>query len=192
MPYVEGTNTRATGAPSISGTAHVGETLTASTAGIADADGLSGASFDYQWVSNYGGSDTDIRGASDATYTVAGADEGRTIKVRVTWIDDAGYYETLTSTATALATIDTSVGICNRTKQVRDEIVGKIADVSDCTQVTDSDLRLVGGPLYLGNSGIVQFAAHRFSGALQPEPIELKLVTTWANCPLMCSTTSPA
>ena len=164
MQYVEGTNTPATGAPTISGTSQVGETLTASTAGIADVDGLSGASFGYQWVSNDGDSDTDIRGASDATYTVAGADEGRTIKVRVTWIDDAGYHETLTTTATAPVTVDTSAGICNRTKQVREGIVGKIVGISNCTEVTDSDLSLVRGPLYLGNSGIVRLQPVDFRG----------------------------
>ena len=49
-----GRNTLATGAPSISGTVQVGETLTAHTTGIADADGLDGATFGYQWVSNDG------------------------------------------------------------------------------------------------------------------------------------------
>ena len=94
-------NTPATGAPAISGTAQVGETLTASTSGIADADGLSGATFSYQWVSNDGTTDTDIEGAADSTYTLLDADEGKTIKVRVTFTDDSGNEETLTSTATA-------------------------------------------------------------------------------------------
>ena len=43
------TNTPATGTPSISGTAQVGQTLTASTSDIMDDDGLP-ASFTYQWV----------------------------------------------------------------------------------------------------------------------------------------------
>ena len=42
-------NSAATGAPTISGTAEVGQTLTADTSGIADADGLAGVSFNYQW-----------------------------------------------------------------------------------------------------------------------------------------------
>ena len=92
----------ATGAPDISGTAQVGETLAADTSGIADADGLSGATFSYQWVANDGTSDTDITGATDSTYTLAAADEGKTIKVRVSFTDDAGYGETLTSPATGI------------------------------------------------------------------------------------------
>ena len=94
-------NAPATGAPTISGTAQVGETLTASTSGIADADGLSGATFSYQWVSNDGTTDSDIQGATDSTYTLVPADAGKTIKVRVTFTDDAGNEETLTSAATA-------------------------------------------------------------------------------------------
>ena len=42
-------NTAATGKPTISGTARVVETLTASTSGISDANGLASATFTYQW-----------------------------------------------------------------------------------------------------------------------------------------------
>ena len=41
-------NSPATGAPTITGTAQVGETLAADTSGIADADGLTNAAFTYQ------------------------------------------------------------------------------------------------------------------------------------------------
>ena len=94
------TNAAATGAPAISGTARVGETLTASTAGIADANGLAGAEFAYQWVSSDGGTDADIAGATQQSYTLAEADAGKRIKVRVSFTDDAGHLETLTSAAT--------------------------------------------------------------------------------------------
>ena len=94
-------NSPASGAPSISGTARVGQTLTASTSGIADADGLSNAAFSYQWVSNDGTTDTYITGATAATYTLVDADAGKTIKVRVTFTDDGGNEESLTSVATA-------------------------------------------------------------------------------------------
>ncbi len=94
-------NTPATGAPTISGTAQVGETLTASTSGIADTDGLTNASFSYQWVRNDGTTDTDISGATGSTYTLVDADEGKTIKVKVTFTDDASNEESVTSTATA-------------------------------------------------------------------------------------------
>ena len=93
-------NSPATGAPSVTGTAEVGKTLTADTSGIADDDGLSGATFSYQWIANDGSADTDIQDATDSTYTLVADDEGKTVKVLVSFTDDAGTVETLTSTAT--------------------------------------------------------------------------------------------
>ena len=89
-------NTPATGAPTVSGTAQVGETLTAGTSGIVDADGLTNATFNYQWLAD----DADIAGATGSTYTLVEADEGKAIKVRVSFTDDGGNDETLTSAAT--------------------------------------------------------------------------------------------
>ena len=94
-------NNPATGAPTISGTTQVGQTLTADITGISDADGLSGETFAYQWVSSDGTTDSDISGATNATYTLAAADRGKAIKVRVTFTDDGGNEETLTSAPTA-------------------------------------------------------------------------------------------
>ena len=88
-------NSPATGGPGITGTVQAGETLTATTDGIEDEDGLTGAVFAYQWVQ----SDTDIEGAASSTYTVTGDDEGKPIQVRVTFTDDAGNAESLTSYA---------------------------------------------------------------------------------------------
>ena len=90
-------NSAATGAPTISGTAQVGQTLTADTSGIADADGLENVSFSYQWLAD----DAEIAGATGLTYTLADADEDKAIRVRVSFTDDAGNEETLTSAATA-------------------------------------------------------------------------------------------
>ena len=93
-------NNAATGAPTISSTAQVGEPLTADTSSIADDDGLNNVFYGYQWIRNDGSSDTDITGGTDSSYTLVADDEGKTIKVRVSFTDDAGYAETLTSTAT--------------------------------------------------------------------------------------------
>ena len=95
-------NTPATGAPTISGTAQVGETLTVDTSGIGDDDGLPAESeFDYQWIRNDGSTDANIGGATDSTYVLLAADVGKFIKVRVTFTDKNDYPETLTSAATA-------------------------------------------------------------------------------------------
>ena len=102
-------NTPATGSPTITGTARVGETLTASTSGIADADGLTNVSYSYQWISNDGTNDSDIQSVTGATYTLVAADQGKTIKVKVSFTDDAGNEESLTSTATPVVPIEATL-----------------------------------------------------------------------------------
>ena len=82
--------------PTISGTPQVGETLTADTSGIADEDGLDNAAFTYQWLAD----DADISGARGSTYTLVEADEGKIVNLRVSFTDDGGNDETLTSAAT--------------------------------------------------------------------------------------------
>ena len=94
------TNTPATGAPSVSGTIWVGETLSTDTSDIEDANGLANATFSYRWVSSDGATDTDIENATDSTYKLVAADQGKAIKVRVSFIDDVGNEESLTSEAT--------------------------------------------------------------------------------------------
>ena len=79
----------------------MGETLTADTSGIYDADGLDDAVFSYQWSRNDESADADISGATDSTYTLVDTDAGKTIKVRVGFIDDGSNPESLTSAATA-------------------------------------------------------------------------------------------
>ena len=90
-------NNPATGAPAITGTAQVGETLTVDTSGIADEDGLEDAAFSYQWQTD----GTAISGATSSAYTPVEADEGRAVTVQVNFTDDAGHDETLTSAPTA-------------------------------------------------------------------------------------------
>ena len=92
-------NTPATGQPTISGTAEVRETLTAETSSITDSNGLTNAVFSHQWVR---GTDTDISGATNSAYVITSADAESKIKVRVSFTDDDGYAEALTSSATAL------------------------------------------------------------------------------------------
>ena len=89
-------NRPATGQPTITGVARVGETLTADTSSIADADGLDNAGFVYQWLTD----DAEIQNATGSSYILANADEGITVKVRISFTDDAGNQETLTSAAT--------------------------------------------------------------------------------------------
>ena len=94
------TNTAATGKPTITGTAQVGETLTAVTTGIMDVDGLTNPEYKYQWI-RVNGPEADIADANSSTYTLGAADLGTTLKVRVTFRDDdKSNTETRTSAAT--------------------------------------------------------------------------------------------
>ena len=97
------TNTAPTGAPTITGTAQVGQTLTAVTTGIADANGLTSPGYTYQWI-QANGTEADIASANSSTYILGAADLGKTIKVKVSFADDDGNPETLTSAATATVT----------------------------------------------------------------------------------------
>ena len=87
----------ATGKPEITGTIEVGETLTADTSRIADGDGLTSVSYSYRWVRVDGTTESNITGATGSTYTLVAADEGKGIRVKVSFNDDAGNPETLTS-----------------------------------------------------------------------------------------------
>ena len=84
-------NTLATGAPSISGIARVGEVLTASTTGITDPDGLPDV-LTYQWirVDTDGTSNPANIGTDSNEYTVSQDEREKRIKVSVTFRDDGG------------------------------------------------------------------------------------------------------
>ena len=125
-------NTPATGAPTISGTAQVGETLTADTSGIADEDGLNNATFSYQWQAD----GADISGGTGSSYTLADADEGAVISVTVSFTDDAGNEESLTSAATAAVaarpnTPATGAPTIDGTAQVGETLTADTSDLSD-------------------------------------------------------------
>ena len=130
-------NSEATGSPRISGTAKVGQTLTADTSGIGDTDGLTSVSYRYQWVRNDGTTDADIQNATGASYTLVDADEGNTIKVQVSFTDDAGNAESLTSAATAAVTAanNSATGAPTISGTVR---VGETLTAAT-TGITDSD-----------------------------------------------------
>ena len=85
------------GAPEITGAAQVGQTLTAGMGTIADTDGLPSTTFptgySFQWVRVMGMTETDITGATSRTYTLAAADLGRTVKVKVSFTDGGGNSE---------------------------------------------------------------------------------------------------
>lgn len=90
-------NSPATGKPTISGAPQVLETLTASTTDIEDDDGI--GTLAYQWIQVDGMTEADITGATNNTYTPVTGDVGKQIKVEVSFTDDGGTDEALTSDA---------------------------------------------------------------------------------------------
>ena len=100
MPTVPRTNQQPTAQPpvppTITGTARVGETLTADASDIEDPDGMDDAAFTFRWAA----SGNDITGATAASHILTADEEGLAITVRVSFTDDAGNPEALTSAAT--------------------------------------------------------------------------------------------
>ena len=87
-----------TGQPTLSGTERVGHVLTAATSAIADQDGLTTPGWSYQWIRvEEGSTNTDITGATSSTYTLAAADQGKKVRVKVTFTDDGSTTHTLES-----------------------------------------------------------------------------------------------
>ena len=76
----------------------MGETLTTGRSDIDDADGLSNVACTYRWLAN----NPDISGGTGASYILMNAEEGKAIKVRVSFTDDRSHQETLTGEAAAV------------------------------------------------------------------------------------------
>ena len=127
-------NTPATGDPTITGTAQVGQTLTAGTSAISDAEGLDNVAYTYQWL----GEDTEITGATASTYTLTADEEGKTIKVKVSFNDDDGNEEERTSAATvavaaapATNTAATGAPTITGTAQVGETLTAGTSNIAD-------------------------------------------------------------
>ena len=153
-------NIPATGLPTITGTASmVGDTLTAVTTGISDADGLAGVSYSYQWIRvDDMAVETEISGATSRTHTLVAADVGKHFKVRVAFQDNTGFDEARTSKLYPART----GGICARTEQVHAAIVAATA-ATTCANVTATHL-LGLGILDVRNQSISRLQSGDFAG----------------------------
>ena len=89
--------TDSAGTVSISGTAQVGQVLSAA---ITDANGVTAANVTYEWRRD----DVAISGASTSSYTLVAADEGTAISVNVVYTDDDGFDTDVTSAPTSNVT----------------------------------------------------------------------------------------
>lgn len=83
-----------------------GDVLTAATSSISDADGLTGVTFNFQWqqsANGGGGAFTNIVGApNSANFTPAQGQVNRALRVVVSYTDNHGTLETLTSPVTGV------------------------------------------------------------------------------------------
>ena len=91
-------NNEASGSPVITGEPMVGQTLTADTSGINDKDGINNAVFTYRWYRCEGQGTKNL--STQSTYTVQESDIGRQIQLVVSFTDDVGYQERISSTPT--------------------------------------------------------------------------------------------
>ena len=142
-PALAQANTPATGAPVIEGSAQLDESLLARTTwNISDADGMTNPVFRYQWISNDGTMDTDIDGATSVSYTIVAADVGKTIKVLVSFTDDAGNPEMLTSAPTGVVSGQrnsppTGLPIIGGTAQVGQRLMVNTSGIADSDGLTN-------------------------------------------------------
>ena len=165
-------NNPSTGQPTVSGTAQVGETLTASTSGISDEDGLTNAAFVFQWMSNDGATDSDISRETGATYVVQPGDVGKMIKVRVSFTDDAGNEEMLHSAATAAVAADPT-----DTGPLTGFTLWDASDQTELAQLADGGTLSVDDP-DSGSYGIrVEFEVNAEIGSVRLELTGAKPVT---------------
>lgn len=100
---VANVNDRPTGGVTVTGTMAKGQTLTASAASLADADGL--GTLAYQWQSSADQITwTAIAGATGTSYTLTQAEVGRHVRMLVSYTDAGGAAESMASSVgTAVA-----------------------------------------------------------------------------------------
>ena len=118
----------------ITGTNAVGNILTAGA--VTDVDGgVSGET--YQWYSKTGSAAAvAISGATSSTYELTSSEEGKTVSVVVSYSDDSGSGQTVTSSLTGTITSsDTSLDLSADDKSV----TSGEAILSDTFTLTDSD-----------------------------------------------------
>lgn len=92
---ISNANDTPTGGVTIFGAATLRETITSDISSLADPDGL--GSLSYQWLRD----GSTISNATNESYTLTEADVGSEISLRVSYTDDQGTLETVTSGATS-------------------------------------------------------------------------------------------
>ncbi|VVP39361.1 peroxidase family protein [Pseudomonas fluorescens] len=90
-------NNAPTAGPTVTGLLVQNQVLTADTSTIVDVDGLSNPQFTFQWQATNGVSFVDIAGATSNTFTLGQDQVGDQVRVVVSYVDDFGVAESVTS-----------------------------------------------------------------------------------------------
>lgn len=121
------------GSVSILGTAQVGELLTAS---VSDSNGTSTSSIAYQWHR----AGADIADATTSNYSPIEADVGASLSVSVTYTDDDGFGESLTSPETSVVVVGAvnteGVATVTGTAEVGEMLVAGLTDDNGTANAT--------------------------------------------------------
>jgi len=132
-------NNAPTGEVVIVGELLQGQTLTADSSTLADADGLGALS--YQWQAD----GVDISGATEGSYTLTQDEVGRSITVTVTYTDGFGTLESLPSSpSTAVANVDDVATGILAVAGIAEEggaLVASLTDVADLDGSTTTSFR---------------------------------------------------
>ncbi len=148
------------GQPAISGEAQVNEVMTAGTSGIADGDGLTMATYTYQWVRVDGATDTDISGSTSQTYTLTEDDQGKRIRVEVSFSDDRGHSATISSRATQPVRPESGHGV---------QVSNAGQDTADLVGVTDQFPLGAVSFTTGGHSGVYRLNSVRVAGIVNDD-----------------------
>ena len=140
-----------------------------------------GANVTYSWSETSGptsGVTFDDAASATTVVTIPALTAGTELEFTLTVTGRATHTDTTLGTAPATDTarvtvFDPAAGICGRTEQVRDAILGKISGVTDCALVTDAHLAAIAGTMDLDAKAITALAAGDFDGLTSLEELGL-------------------
>ena len=146
-----------TGAPVLSTTTpQVGAAVTASTTGIADADGLVGVTFAFQWQAGT----TDIPGATAASFTPTSAQLGLTLRVVVSYTDNHGTAESVPSAPSGpvVVPVGPAAQVSPAALTFASQVTGTTSAAQGVTVTNTGNAPLLVSGVSLGGSNATDFA----------------------------------
>ena len=118
---------------------------------------LAEASYSRPWVAI---ADSAQGGTNEDGYTIQGLTNGITYELQIRAVNSGGASDPPAEVRTL---VGSGLGSCSRTPAVRDGIIGAIANVSDCADVTAAQLSNITGPLIVEGS-VTELDTRDFQG----------------------------